>query len=67
VTDDKAIQCEIAGVDGLARRGAAAAVAPDAREGIAARRDRRRPGFTIRVSDDRRPAYLRWEPDDWRT
>jgi len=48
---------------GWRRRGAAAAVAPDAREGIAARRDRRRPGFTIRVSDDRRPAYLRWEPD----
>jgi hypothetical protein len=45
----------------------AAAAAPDAREGVAAFRDRRPPEFTMRVPDDLPAAYPWWEPDDWST
>lgn len=45
----------------------AAAAAPDAREGVAAFRNRRAPEFTMRVPDDLPRAYPWWEPDEWST
>jgi enoyl-CoA hydratase/carnithine racemase len=42
----------------------AAAVAPDAREGVAAFRERREPEFAMRVPDDLPAAYPWWEPDE---
>jgi len=45
----------------------AAAGAPDAREGVAAFRDRRAPEFAMRVPDDLPAAYPWWEPDEWST
>jgi enoyl-CoA hydratase/carnithine racemase len=45
----------------------AAAAAPDAREGVAAFRDRRVPEFAMRVPDDLPAAYPWWEPDEWST
>jgi enoyl-CoA hydratase/carnithine racemase len=45
----------------------AAAAAPDAREGVAAFRDRRPPEFAMRAPDDLPPAYPWWEPDEWST
>jgi len=45
----------------------AAAAAPDAREGVAAFRDRRAPEFTMRVPDDLPASYPWWEPDEWST
>ncbi len=44
-----------------------AAAAPDAREGVAAFRDRREPEFSMRVPDDLPAAYPWWEPDEWST
>jgi enoyl-CoA hydratase/carnithine racemase len=41
----------------------AAAAAPDAREGVAAFRERRAPEFTMRVPGDLPPQYPWWEPD----
>ena len=43
----------------------AMATAPDAREGVAAFRDRRRPDFPMRVPDDLPAAYPWWEPEEW--
>jgi enoyl-CoA hydratase/carnithine racemase len=43
-----------------------AAAAPDAREGVAAFRERRAPEFPMRVPNDLPPAYPWWEPDEWR-
>jgi len=45
----------------------AAATAPDAREGVAAFRDRRAPEFSMRVPDDLPAAYPWWEPEEWST
>ena len=45
----------------------AAAGAPDAREGVAAFRERRAPEFTMRVPDDLPAAYPWWEPNEWST
>ena len=45
----------------------AAAAAPDAREGVAAFRERRTPDFAMRVPDDLPAAYPWWEPDEWST
>jgi enoyl-CoA hydratase/carnithine racemase len=45
----------------------AAAVAPDAREGVAAARERRTPDFTMRVPADLPAAYPWWPPDEWST
>ena len=45
----------------------AAAAAPDAREGVAAFRERRAPDFAMRVPDDLPAAYPWWEPDEWST
>jgi enoyl-CoA hydratase/carnithine racemase len=46
----------------------AAAGAPDAREGVAAFRDRRPPEFGMRVPDDLPTEYPWWEPDEeWST
>lgn len=45
----------------------AAAAAPDAREGVAAFRERREPEFAMRVPDDLPAAYPWWEPDEWST
>ncbi|MGO9872790.1 MAG: enoyl-CoA hydratase-related protein [Acidimicrobiia bacterium] len=39
--------------------------APDATEGVAAFRDRRRPDFQMRVPDDLPATYPWWEPDEW--
>jgi enoyl-CoA hydratase/carnithine racemase len=44
---------------------AAAAKAPDAREGVAAFRDRRAPEFPMRVPNDLPTAYPWWEPEEW--
>jgi enoyl-CoA hydratase/carnithine racemase len=44
-----------------------AATAADAREGVAAFRDRREPEFPMRVPDDLPAAYPWWEPDEWST
>ena len=43
----------------------AAAVAPDAREGVAAFKDRRAPEFPMRVPTDLPADYPWWEPDEW--
>jgi enoyl-CoA hydratase/carnithine racemase len=43
----------------------AAAAAPDAREGVAAFRERRAPSFPMRVPDDLPAGYPWWEPDEW--
>lgn len=40
---------------------------PDAREGVAAFKERRAPEFTTRAPDDLPPTYPWWEPDDWST
>jgi enoyl-CoA hydratase/carnithine racemase len=45
----------------------AAAGAPDAREGVAAFREKRSPEFTMRVPEDLPPTYPWWEPDEWST
>ena len=45
----------------------ALATAPDAREGVAAFRDRRAPEFSMRVPDDLPAAYPWWEPEEWST
>ncbi len=45
----------------------AAATAPDAREGVAAFRERRAPEFSMRVPDDLPAAYPWWEPEEWST
>ena len=45
----------------------AAASAPDAREGVAAFRERREPRFPMRVPDDLPDEYPWWEPDEWST
>jgi enoyl-CoA hydratase/carnithine racemase len=45
----------------------AAAAAPDAREGVAAFRDKRAPEFEMRVPEDLPAAYPWWEPDEWST
>jgi len=45
----------------------AAAAAPDAREGVAAFRERRAPEFTMQVPDDLPAAYPWWEPDEERS
>ncbi len=46
---------------------AAAATAPDAREGVAAFRDRRAPDFSMRVPDDLPAAYPWWGTEEWST
>ena len=43
----------------------AAAAAPDAREGVAAFRDRRVPDFPMRVPNDLPAAYPWWDADEW--
>ena len=43
----------------------AAAAAPDAREGVAAFRDRRVPDFPMRVPNDRPAAYPWWDANEW--
>jgi enoyl-CoA hydratase/carnithine racemase len=43
----------------------AAAAAPDAREGVAAFRDRRAPAFAMRFPNDLPAAYPWWDPDEW--
>ena len=43
---------------------AAAALAPDAREGVAAFREHRTPEFSMRVPDDLPAAYPWWDPDE---
>jgi enoyl-CoA hydratase/carnithine racemase len=43
----------------------ALAAEPDAREGVAAFRDRRAPEFSMRVPDDLPAAYPWWEPEEW--
>jgi enoyl-CoA hydratase/carnithine racemase len=43
----------------------AAAAAPDAREGVAAFRERRTPQFPMRVPSDLPAAYPWWDPEDW--
>jgi len=46
----------------------AAAAAPDAREGVAAFRERRAPEFAMRTPEDLPAAYPWWEPDqEWST
>jgi enoyl-CoA hydratase/carnithine racemase len=45
----------------------AAAAAPDAREGVAAFRERRGPEFPMRVPQDLPPTYPWWEPEEWST
>jgi len=45
----------------------AAATAPDAREGVAAFREKRTPEFPMRVPDDLPETYPWWEPDEWST
>lgn len=45
----------------------AVAGASDAREGVAAFRERRAPEFTMRVPDDLPAAYAWWEPEEWST
>ncbi len=46
----------------------AAAAAPDAREGVAAFRERRAPDFAMRTPEDLPAAYPWWEPDqEWST
>jgi enoyl-CoA hydratase/carnithine racemase len=45
----------------------AAASAPDAREGVAAFRERRAPEFAMLVPDDLPAAYPWWEPDEERS
>jgi len=45
----------------------ALATEPDAREGVAAFRDRRAPEFSMRVPDDLPAAYPWWEPEEWST
>ena len=45
----------------------AAATAPDAREGVAAFRERRPPEFAMAVPDDLPAVYPWWEPDEWST
>jgi enoyl-CoA hydratase/carnithine racemase len=45
----------------------AAASAPDAREGVAAFRERREPEFAMLVPDDLPAAYPWWEPDEERS
>ncbi len=45
----------------------AAAAAPDAREGVAAFREKRPPDFPMRVPNDLPAAYPWWEPDEWST
>ena len=42
-----------------------AAAAPDAREGVAAFREKRAPEFPMRVPDDLPAAYPWWEPEEW--
>ena len=42
----------------------AAAAAPDAREGVAAFRERRAPEFTMQVPDDLPAAFPWWDPDE---
>ncbi len=44
-----------------------AAATPDAREGVAAFRERREPDFSMRVPDDLPGAYPWWEPEEWST
>ena len=44
-----------------------AATASDAREGVAAFRERREPDFSMRVPDDLPAAYPWWEPEEWST
>jgi enoyl-CoA hydratase/carnithine racemase len=43
----------------------AAASAPDAREGVAAFRERRAPEFASRVPNDLPPTYPWWDADEW--
>jgi enoyl-CoA hydratase/carnithine racemase len=43
----------------------AAAGAPDAREGVAAFRDRRSPAFPMRTPNDLPAAYPWWDADEW--
>jgi len=42
-----------------------AATAADAREGVAAFRERRPPDFSMRVPDDLPAGYPWWEPEEW--
>jgi enoyl-CoA hydratase/carnithine racemase len=42
-----------------------AATASDAREGVAAFRERRTPDFSMRVPDDLPAGYPWWEPEEW--
>jgi enoyl-CoA hydratase/carnithine racemase len=42
-----------------------AATAADAREGVAAFRERRAPDFSMRVPDDLPAGYPWWEPEEW--
>jgi len=44
---------------------AGSATAPDAREGVAAVRDRRTPEFSMRVPDDLPAGYPWWETEEW--
>jgi hypothetical protein len=43
----------------------ALATGADAREGVAAFRERRSPSFPSRVPDDLPDAFPWWEPDSW--